>query len=231
VLEWIAAVLALYAAVGEPVWGWIEYRRLVARRESDPRALLRFYRLVLAVEWGYTALVLVAVAASERLDLAAIGARAPSGDERAWTISIGAAIALVVTTVLMRRGVRQGRPVPGQSAYDALLPRTREERRYAAAVAITAGICEEVLYRGFFIAAGVVLLDLSPEQAAVAAGALFVVAHIYQGWAGAVGVIGLAILFTILYLRTGSLLLPIALHALVDLRALLLLPPASPAGR
>ena len=225
VLEVIAVVLVAYAAIGEPVWGWIEYRRLRQRRESDARALVRVYRILLAVQWGWTALVLVAVAASPRLDLAAIGVRAPRADDMVLSMSIGAAIALVASAFLMRRAARQGRPIPGQAAFAALLPRTREERWYAAAASVTAGVCEEVLYRGFFIAAGVLLLDLPVEWAAALAAVIFVVAHAYQGVVGLVGVTVLAIVFTTVYLRTGSLLLPVVLHALVDLRALLLVPP------
>jgi membrane protease YdiL (CAAX protease family) len=225
VLEVIALVLVAYAAIGEPVWGWFEYRRLRERRESDPRALVRVYRILLAVQWGWTALVLVAVATSPRLDLAAIGVRAPRGGDMVLSMSIGAAIALVASAVLMRRAAQRGRPVPGQAAYSALLPRTREERWYAAAAAVTAGVCEEVLYRGFFIATGVLFFDLSVEWAAALATVIFVVAHAYQGAVGLLSVTVLALVFTTVYLRTGSLLLPVALHVLVDLRALLLVPP------
>ena len=227
-LEVIALVLVAYAAIGEPVWGWIEYRRLVARRGSDPRALVRVYRILLAVQWGWTGLVLAAVAASPRLDLAAIGFRAPRGGDMVVSMSIGAALALVVSAVLLRRAARRGRPVPGQAAYSALLPRTREERWYAAAASVTAGVCEEILYRGFFIAIAVLFLDLPVEWAATAAMVVFVVAHAYQGAAGLAGVTVLGALFTIVYLGTGSLLLPIVLHALVDLRALLLVPASAP---
>ena len=224
-LEVIALVLVAYAPIGEPVWGWIEYRRLRERRESDPRALVRFYRILLAVQWAWTALILAAVAASPRLDLAAIGIRAPHADSMVWGMSIGGAIALVVSAIAMRRAAQQGRPIPGQAAFAALLPRTREERHYAAAAAVTAGVCEELLYRGFFIAAGVLLLDLSIEWAAVASAVIFLVAHVYQGWRGLLVLAGTVVVFTILYVRTGSLLLPVVLHALVDLRALLLVPP------
>ena len=228
-LEVIAVVLVAYAAICEPVWGMVEYRRLRARRDSDPRALVRFYRLFFAVQWGWTALVLAAVAVSPRLDLAALGIRAPRADAMVWGMSISGAIALIVSAVAMRRAARQGRPIPGQAAFAALLPRTREERRYAAVAAVTAGVCEELLYRGFFIAAGVILLDLPIEWAAVAAGAIFLVAHIYQGWRGVLALAGAVLVFTILCVRTGSLLLPVLFHVLVDLRALLLV-PASPAS-
>ena len=58
-----------------------------------------------------------------------------------------------------RRRRRPGRP-PGQGRHAeppghatlALLPRTAGERRLFTVVGLTAGICEEWLYRGFFLA-------------------------------------------------------------------------------
>ncbi len=225
----IALVLIAYATIVEPVLGWFEYRRLVARRDSDPRALVRVYRFVVVSQWGWTILVLIAVALSPALDLAGIGLRVPVADGFVLAASASAAIALVFSAVSTRRATRAGRPVPGQAAFEALLPRTREERRYAVAGAITAGVCEELLYRAFFIAVGVQLFHLSPTAAAVASVVIFAVAHVYQGWRGMLAVTLLAVLLTILYVRSASLLLPVILHVLVDLRALLLLEP-SPAG-
>ena len=225
----IAVLLIAYAAIGESLWGWVEYRRLVARRESDPRALVRVYRIVFAVQWSWTALVLLAVAASPGLTLAGIGLSLPQSDEGVWPLAAGFAMAVVASGIAMRRAAHKGGTVPGQAAYAALLPRTRAERMHAAGAAITAGVCEEILYRGFFIAVGVSLFHLPLEWAAVASAAIFLVGHIYQGWAGALGLTALTAVFTLLYLRSGSLLVPIILHALVDLRALLLV-PASPAA-
>jgi membrane protease YdiL (CAAX protease family) len=221
-----------YALFVEPVWGWFEYRRLEERRDSDPRALVRAYRILLVAQWSWTALVLVAVALSPGLDLAAIGVRAPVRDDFVLAASLSGAIALVASAFAIRSAARKGKPIPGQDAFSALLPRTGEERRHAVAAAITAGICEEVLYRGFFIAVGVRLFHLSPTAAAVLSVVVFLVAHAYQGWRGALSVTGLAILLTIIYVRSASLLLPIVLHALVDLRALLLVRPgaASPSS-
>lgn len=228
----IAVALLAYAVFGEPVWGWFEYRRLKARRDSDPRALVRVYRILLATQWAWTALVLAAVALSPRLDLAGIGVRAPVMDDFTLAASLSGMIALVASAVAIRAAARKRRPVPGQAAFEALLPRTREERVYAAASAVTAGICEEVLYRGFFIAVGVGLFHLSLTAAAVLSVVVFLIAHVYQGWRGTLTVTGLAVLLTILYLRSASLLIPVLLHALVDLRALLLVRPgaASPSS-
>jgi membrane protease YdiL (CAAX protease family) len=221
----IAVALLAFAVLVEPVWGWFAYRWLVARRDSDPRALVRVYRILLATQWAWTALVLLAVALSSGLDLAAIGVRAPRLDELVLAMTVSATIVLVVSSVALRAAARKGEPIRGLDAYAALLPRTREERRYATASAITAGVCEEVLYRGFFIAIGVGLFHFSLTTAAVLSVVVFLVAHIYQGRRGVIAVGVLAIIFTVLYVRSASLLFPIVLHALVDLRALLLVPP------
>ncbi|MFC7571937.1 CPBP family intramembrane glutamic endopeptidase [Klenkia terrae] len=116
----------------------------------------------------------------------------------------------------------------------ALLPRSAGERRLFAVVGATAGICEEWLYRGFFLAVvAAVVPGLASGWLVVVAAVAFGAAHAYQGLAGVLltGVLGGV--FAALYLQTGSLLLPVLLHAAVDLRFLLVpssaLPPLRPA--
>jgi membrane protease YdiL (CAAX protease family) len=58
---------------------------------------------------------------------------------------------------------------------------------------------------------------------------IFGFAHLYQGIAGVLGTALIGALLVGLYLSTGSLLLPILVHAIIDIRAFLLVPaPASP---
>jgi membrane protease YdiL (CAAX protease family) len=52
-------------------------------------------------------------------------------------------------------------------------------------------------------------------------------AHLYQGWTGVLATALLGGLFAWLYWATGSLLLPVLLHVLVDLRAMLVRVPAT----
>jgi membrane protease YdiL (CAAX protease family) len=228
----IAIGLIAYSVLVEPIWGWFEYRRLKARRDSDPRALVRVHRIMIATLWSLTALVGVVVALSPALELADIGVRAPLFDDFVLAATLGGGIALVVSALAMRSAARKGQAVAGQAGFDALLPRTSQERRYAVAAAITAGVCEETLYRGFFIATGVQLFHLTPIAAAVATCAMFGIAHLYQGWRNALALTGMAAIMAIFYLRSASLLLPVILHALIDLRAFLLLRPgaASPSS-
>jgi membrane protease YdiL (CAAX protease family) len=58
----------------------------------------------------------------------------------------------------------------------------------------------------------------------VLATVLFGLLHLYQKWTGVLTATLLGAVFAYLYLVSGTILLPIALHLLVDLRALVLLP-------
>ena len=100
---------------------------------------------------------------------------------------------------------------------DLVRPRTYRECRTFQWAAITAGITEEIVYRGFMIT---VLAAVLPEwAAAIAAGALFVALHAYQGWLGMLKIAGITLVFTGLYLLGGSLWPVIVLHIFVDMLA------------
>jgi len=102
--------------------------------------------------------------------------------------------------------------------FSALIPATTHERLLWAAVAVSAGVCEEVVFRGWLLATLHGGLRMDGTALIVIAAALFGLAHSYQGLAGVVltGLVGAV--FCGLYLATGSLLAPILLHIVVDLR-------------
>jgi hypothetical protein len=82
-------------------------------------------------------------------------------------------------------------------------------------VSLSAGFCEEFIFRGYLIWAFQSLLGL--WGAAALSVVLFAVAHAYQGARGIVstGIVGS--LLTLVVLIFGSLLPAIALHALIDI--------------
>jgi membrane protease YdiL (CAAX protease family) len=97
----------------------------------------------------------------------------------------------------------------------ALLPHTSNELSLFMGLAVTAGICEELLYRGFLIAYAARFL---PGWLAVIATALvFGFGHLYQGTSGAIqtGVVGLVM--GALYLAIGSVWPLMMAHAIVDI--------------
>jgi len=100
-----------------------------------------------------------------------------------------------------------------------LMPHTLQERRTFDAVSLTAGICEELLFRGFLFAYLTAGLGVSVWLAALLSSVAFGFAHLYQGPLGILktGTVGLVL--AVLYVMTGSLWAPIVVHFLMDLFA------------
>jgi uncharacterized protein len=106
-----------------------------------------------------------------------------------------------------------------------LLPVSRQERLWWVLLSVTAGICEELLYRGFMLqylrghlAAGPILhLTLAWLVSSFAFGA----AHVYQGIRGMMETTAAGLIFGLLAILSGNLMLPIMLHSMIDLRILL----------
>jgi membrane protease YdiL (CAAX protease family) len=114
---------------------------------------------------------------------------------------------------------------------DFFLPYTRQARRWWAALSVAVGICEEVIFRGFLIRYMLALpLGLGVGGAVVAAAVVFGIDHGYQGIRGLISTTILALVFSALFFATGSIWLPMLVHALIDLRILLLVPPSREAA-
>jgi membrane protease YdiL (CAAX protease family) len=107
---------------------------------------------------------------------------------------------------------------------DFFLPATGEERRWFAVVSITAGICEEILYRGFLIR---YLSDgpwhVSLVLALLISSVFFGLAHGYQGVSGIVSTGCVGAFMAIVFFVSGNLWLPMIVHAFLDLNVLSLL--------
>ncbi len=110
---------------------------------------------------------------------------------------------------------------------DWLLPRTSRERRLWAAAALTAGICEEILFRGFLIDYLHEALNFSAAWSWALSSLLFGLGHAYHGRSAVFlnALFGAAM--GLVFFQYGSLLVPMIVHALWDLRPLLLCPPTS----
>lgn len=112
---------------------------------------------------------------------------------------------------------------------DNLIPRTRKEKGWFAFSAVAAGISEEIVFRGFaLLLLGAVFPGFSVHGLAVAAGALFGVAHFYQGACGMIKTSLIGALFGLLYLGTESLALCVLLHTLFDLSSAFLYESETP---
>lgn len=202
-----------------PLWGSRAYRRFVAAVEAGvPGARRREYRATIALEWGLV-LVVLAVWLLHGRDLTA----GPTDPRRALlglTVTLVALAALGRQWRAVRRLTPEGRDDLRQQAQPVrhLLPRTADERAWFRGLALTAGICEEVLYRGYLLW---YLAPVLGDWPAVFAGALaFGLGHAYQGAAGVLKTTVVGALAGSLYVWSGTLLWSIVLHAAIDLQAL-----------
>lgn len=96
-----------------------------------------------------------------------------------------------------------------------MAPHTRSELGWFVALSLSAGICEEFIFRAYLIWAFQSLLGLG--GAAALSIAVFAAAHAYQGARGVIGTGVVGVLLTLVVLISGSLLPAIVLHALIDI--------------
>ena len=131
----------------------------------------------------------------------------------AWSAAlVAAAVALVLGFAWTRR--HWGRPESESVRH--ILPRTARERwLFVGVVSPTAGIVEELLFRGFALTRLAELFG-GLAIAVVVTSVAFALAHVYQGGFGMARAGLLAVLLAIPFVVTGSLLPSILAHAAID---------------
>jgi uncharacterized protein len=99
-----------------------------------------------------------------------------------------------------------------------LLPRTTGEKVAFAGLSVTAGVCEEFVYRGFLVAALTIATGSVTLAVLLSAGA-FGLVHAYQEPSGAVRAALLGLFFTAPVLLEGSILPAVIAHTAYDIIA------------
>lgn len=211
--------VALFAVV-LPLWdylvSWPAFERQV---EADPvRARMRGWKGAIGYPWAVVAVGAALWMANDR-SWASFGFSVPVG-WRLW-VAVGLVLLMLVYTVYSAVAVARS-PEARESVRQQffgkigdLMPHTRTEMYWFGGVSLTAGFCEEFLFRGYFI------WGLAPWLGWWGAAALslliFASAHAYQGWNGIlrVGIVGA--IYTAVVAVSGSLWPAIALHFLTDL--------------
>ena len=107
---------------------------------------------------------------------------------------------------------------------DIAIPRTFKEKKYFFGVALTAGICEEIIFRGLLL---LILQALFPNLSIlfiiIIACVIFGIGHLYQGVTGIIKTTIGGAVFCCLYIVTNSLIIGIIGHYLMDFSSAFLL--------
>lgn len=145
------------------------------------------------------------------------------------TLTIGILVGVVIAVVALTRwgaiAARKEQDVVTIGDISALLPRNRQELRLGALLSVNAGVVEEVMFR---LALPALISGASGSSIAAIAGSvlLFGALHVYQGIAGVVGTTVVGAVLMTFYLVSGTIIVPIIVHALIDLRSLVIIPVA-----
>ncbi len=108
----------------------------------------------------------------------------------------------------------------------SIMPTSDADLWPAAVLAVSAGVAEELFYR-LWLPLVVAIASGSGLAGVIVGACAFAAMHRYQGWIGVAATLVGGGLLTALYMGSGALWLPIVVHALVDLNALVLRPALS----
>jgi membrane protease YdiL (CAAX protease family) len=184
----------------------------IARGQTFNRAL--FYVFTMAFEWVMLGVVLLGVRLHGTPLSTVLGERWKSMREVARDIGIAAAFMVFSLIVL---SVTVGNPSDGapKGVVQALLPHGPLESILWIALSVTAGICEEAIFRGY-LQRQLIALTGNPVIGILLSAIVFGFGHTYKGIAGAVQVAVFGLLFGILAYWRRSVRPGMIAHMLTD---------------
>ena len=211
----------IFVALGVliPWRGRERLKQLLARPAVGTKDKLVLYGATIAFQWLLCGLVAWR-AVARGLTAATLGlARHIDFELLAFSL-VGAALLCAFQWFNLRRMSRV--PVPAtelmRKLAERLLPRKPVEFGPYCVLAVTAGVCEEFLYRGFAMAA-LSRVGMPAWSAVLISAVLFGLAHAYQGKGGIIGTGLLGLIFGGMRLAVGSLFPVVLWHAGVDVVA------------
>jgi len=215
--SWDGWLMTLILSGLVPFHGVLAYGRLKMVRGVIPtRRKLRLYGTIVAMEWGLVAATF-AIARHHGVGARDMG-QTIGNARRTLAVTVLGLLGLLALTGFNMHQIRHA----GRDELEATVRRARKfvpvnttQVVAFSAVALTAGICEEILYRGWLVSFMGCLVG-SVWVGMILAAVLFGVGHAYQGRQGIAATGTLGILFGTIFVLVKSLVPGQAIHAAVD---------------
>lgn len=200
-----------------------------AKRYTSGALRLRFYRWVITYAWLTCAAAAIALGPAWP---SAFHQPSPTWVRNGFASGTVACTLAAFLFLNFRVGLRAARSAKARQVLTRalfsvrfFLPVSRQERRWFAAISLTAGICEEFLYRGYLMQLLHSSLGLTVLVSFLISAAAFGLAHLYQGIRGMLQTALAGVVFGLLALLSRGLWLPMTIHALLDLQMLFMYQP------
>ena len=147
----------------------------------------------------------------------------PSSGDELIGFAIGASIGAAALIAVQLRRVKRMLVI---GDIEPLMPRNAAERVAALPMCLNAGFSEELFFR---LALPLLIAHVTgmPLLAIGASVLIFGLAHAYQGWKGVAATMIAGAVLTAMYLKSGSLVKPMLVHAAIDVISLLVRPWAT----
>jgi len=218
-MPWDFWLIFLVLAIVVPWRGRVRLERLLSQPAFSTKEKLVLYGTTIAFQW--ILLGVVAWRAMARgLTQSELGlGRGFDATIVMWSVIGALALGAFQWFNLGRLGSMTGAvPELMRKLSERLMPQTTVESAPYAALAVTAGVCEEFVYRGFVMAA-LSRLGMTTWIVLIFSSVLFGLAHAYQGRSGIVGTTLMGFVFGLARVLTVSLAPAVVWHAGVDLVA------------
>jgi uncharacterized protein len=218
-MPWDFWLILFALGVLVPWRGRVRLKRLLSQPPGGTKEKLALYGVTVAFQWIIT--VMVAWRAFARGLTSAEMGLAGGFSVALWLASVaGTALLCTFQWFNLRRVGRASGAVVDlmRQLAERLLPLSSLEFAPYCALALTAGVCEEFLYRGFAMAA-LSRAGLATWTIVVLTSILFGLAHAYQGIGGMIGTGLLGLIFAVSRLFFSSLGPVMIWHAAVDVTA------------
>jgi membrane protease YdiL (CAAX protease family) len=217
-VAWDIWLIFLVLGVVVPWRGRLRMRELLAKPEVGSGERIRLYLSTIAFQWVAVGVVAWR-ATAHGLRWRDLGIVPPNPTTIIAAVA-GAGVFGTLQWFNLRRlrRAKAARVHPLRNLARAIMPQSRRELIVFFGLAVTAGVCEEFLYRGFAVAV-FARLGLHASAVVAVSSALFGLAHLYQGRGGLVGTMILGIAFGTMRVTYGSLVPVVLWHTAVDVVA------------
>ena len=176
--------------------------------------------------WGGTAIVLI-MSFLAGLSLQDIGLRPMTFNFGFWFTAITLSLAgmlfifslyqIISLSVSAKHKEAAEKEYGSHPVLSTILPRSKKEKRLWSLLSLSAGVCEEIIFRGFLLyLLYAIFPDIPLFLVILTTSTIFGLSHFYQRLQGVIGTALFGVFFMCLFLVTDSLILPIFLHFFYD---------------